>query len=127
MRCDVKKVLTLILTLLILSSIAVYAAEIPEDRQLPLLVDDADILSVSEENALLSLLGRVSLDTGCDVAVVTVDSLGRKSAQAYADDFYDYNGYGSGDGDDGILLLVAMDEREWTFSTYGTLIRAIPN
>ena len=38
---------------------------------------------------------------------------------AYADDFYDYNGYGYGDSRDGILLLISMEERDWRISTCG--------
>ncbi|MBQ3140672.1 MAG: TPM domain-containing protein [Clostridia bacterium] len=98
------------------------AATIPAERQLPRLVDDADLLTDSEETALLSLLDDISTRQQCDVAVVTVDSLDGKSAQAYADDFYDYNGYGMGPGDDGLLLLVAMNDREWHITTYGLAI-----
>ncbi len=41
-----------------------------------------------------------------------------KDAQRYADDYYDYNGYGP----DGILLLLVMDTREWVISTSGTVM-----
>lgn len=122
-----KKIISLVLIVLTLSVTTVYAAEIPEERQLPRVVDRADILSSYEEAALTSLCDEISEEVQCDVAVVTVQSLGGKSAQAYADDFYDYNGYGMGYGDDEILLLLAMDEREWAFTTYGLAIRAIPN
>lgn len=99
-------------------------ASIPEDRQLPRLVDDADLLSDTEEAQLLSLLDEISQRQNCDVAIVTVDSLDGKSATEYADDFYDYNGYGMGDRDDGILLLVSMEYRDWAISTYGFGITA---
>lgn len=97
---------------------------IPEERQLPRLVDNADILTDSEEEALLSQLDEISERQECDVAVVTVNSLEGKDVTAYADDFYDYNGYGMGSGDDGILFLVSMGEREWAISTYGFGITA---
>ncbi len=104
---------------LLLSFVVSADGEIPEERQLPLLVDDADLLSESEESRLLSKLTSLSEKLRCEIAVVTVDSLGGKSAQAYADDFYDYNGYGYGEGDDGMLFLISMGEREWAISTYG--------
>ena len=125
MRCAVKKIISIIIVTLMLSLSAVRAEQV--GRLLPLLVDDADILTDSEENVILNLLESVSEDIECEVAVVTVDSLDGKSAQAYADDFYDFYGYGTGSGDDGILFLLAMDEREWAFTTYGIAIRAIPN
>jgi len=92
---------------------------IPEDRQLPLLVDDANLLTDSEEATLLALLEDISTRQECDVAIITVDSLGNKSSEAFADDFYDYNGYGYGPDDDGILFLISMEERDWAISTFG--------
>jgi uncharacterized protein len=44
-----------------------------------------------------------------DVVIVTVNSLGGKSPMEFADDYYDDNGYRA----DGILLLVAMDSRDY--------------
>ena len=110
----------LLIVLSFLLSFAVSAeAEIPEERQLPLLVDDADLLSDFEESLLLNKLTSLSEKLRCEIAVVTVDSLGGKSAQDFADDFYDYNGYGYGSDDDGVLFLISMGEREWAISTYG--------
>ena len=53
------------------------------------------------------------------MAIVTISSLDDRSVEEYADDFYDYNGYGFGDDADGILLLVSMDTREWAINTTG--------
>ena len=58
------------------------------------------------------------------MAVVTVDSLEGKTSQDYADDFYDYNGYGYGKDDDGILLLISMEDRDYAITTYGFGITA---
>ena len=81
--------------------------------------DKADLLSEAEEEALLTKLDSISQKNMFDVAVVTVKSLEGKDVQAYADDYYDYNGYGMGSGFDGILLLVGADERQSAMSTYG--------
>lgn len=116
--------MTLILCLLVGVPASAEEKTISEERQLPRLVDEADILTASEEEALLDQLDEVSERQECDVAVVTVDSLEGKDATAYADDFYDYNGYGMGTGDDGILFLVSMEEREWAITTYGFGITA---
>jgi len=101
------------------------AAAIPEERQLPRLWDDADILSDAEEKELTEQLDEISERQSFDVVVVTVGSLEGKSAQSYADDFYDYNGYGMGAADDGALLLVSMTTREWHISTNGFGITAL--
>lgn len=87
------------------------------------LVDSADLLYESEEEEVLAILDEISTRQQFDVVIVTVDSLSGKTAQAYADDFYDYNGYGIGSEKDGALLLISMETREWHVSTsgYGTV------
>ncbi len=100
------------------------SSPIPQQRLLPRLTDQADLLTDSEEDALLMELNEISERQQCDVAVAIVNSLEGKTATAYADDFYDYNGYGMGDGDDGILLLISMENREWAITTYGFAITA---
>ncbi len=95
------------------------------DRTLSLLVDDAWLLDTSESDSLRSELEAISERLQVEVAVVTVDSLGGKSAMSYADDFYDDNGYGWGEGDDCVLLLVAMDEREYHITTHGFALNAL--
>lgn len=108
------------LFLCIISAFPVFAADM-----LPRLVDDADLLSDSEEEALLEELDEISERQQVDIVVVTVNSLGGTSPRDYADDFFDYNGYGFGDGRDGILFLISMEERDWYISTSGYGITAV--
>ena len=89
------------------------------------LVDNADLLTDSEENTILSKLDEISNRQQFDVVVVTVNSLDGKSPMQYADDFYDYNGYGFGADYDGVLLLVSMEDRDWYITTTGFGITAI--
>lgn len=91
------------------------ALPVMAQKVLPRLVDQADLLTDVEEAAVLSALDAVSENHGLDVVVVTADTLGGQSPMAYADDFYDYNGYAP----DGILLLVSMEDRDWWISTTG--------
>lgn len=91
---------------------------------LPRLVDGADLLSDSEEAELLSMLDEISERQMLDVVIVTTNTLEGKSPMAYADDFYDYNGYGFGSSYDGVLLLVSMEDRDWWISTCGYGITA---
>ncbi|MGN1479295.1 MAG: TPM domain-containing protein [Acutalibacteraceae bacterium] len=88
------------------------------------LVDNADLLNDGEETTLLAKLDEISERQRMDVVVVTVDSIGDKTPEAYADDFYDYNGYGIGGNHDGILLLVSMENRDWHITTTGYGITA---
>ncbi len=83
------------------------------------LVDDAGLLDQDEFKEVREDLDEVSEKWQFDVVVVTTDSLDGKTAEAYADDYFDYNGYGYGENKDGILFLVAMNDREWHMSTTG--------
>lgn len=89
----------------------------------PVVVDEADLLTPQEEETLRVTLEEKAQQLQMDVVVVTVDSLGGKSARSYADDYYDHNGYSP----DGILLLVSMGQREWYISTCGDAIHRITN
>ncbi len=102
----------------------VYLA-IPVGASLPLVVDEADLLTAEEERELEDWLGEQSDVAGGDLVVLTVDSLEGSTAQTYADDYFDYMGYGRGDRWSGALFLVAMDERQWAISTCGTVFDAM--
>lgn len=112
---------TLFILILCLTSLIAFPAF--ADRELPLLVDDADLLSASEERSLNSRLERISEEQECEVAIVTVYSLDGKTPTEYADDFFDYNGYGYGVNDDGILLLVIMEYLDVAITTHGYAIK----
>ena len=112
-------ILSLMLVIPVFAEGTTAAANIPADRQLPLLVDNAGVLSDEQASALLKKLEEKSAEVECDFAVVTVTSLDGKNIADYADDFYDYNGYGYGDDDDGLLLLISTADRQWWITTYG--------
>lgn len=88
------------------------------------LVDDAGLLAADEETALADKLDTVSEKWQCDVAIVTVDTLGDKTATEFSDDYFDYNGYGMGDNGDGVMLVISMENRDWAVSTHGFGIKA---
>ncbi len=127
------KFLTLLLTVMTVLAVSVQGtspmpSEIPEDRTLPLLVDDAGLLTSGEASELNRALDEISERQEMEIAVITVPELpDGYTAQSYADDIYDYYGYGYGEDDDGILLLLSMGEREWAVTTYGYGITAFPD
>ena len=92
-----------------------------------LLFDYAGMLSGDEADSIAAALEDASREYGMTVAILTVDSLDGKSAEEYADDFYDDNGLGEGENCDGLLLLVSMGERKWHISTKGYAIYAFPD
>ena len=96
---------------------------IPATRQKERLVDQADLLSSTEETAILSKLNDLSEKQRCNVAILTVDSHSG-SIEAFADDYFDYNGFGADYNDTGILFVLSMETREWAISTSGDGIPA---
>lgn len=93
------------------------------ERLLPLVVDNADVLTDEEEAYFLERCQAFTDEYKCEIAIVTITDLEGKTAQEYADDFYDYNGYGYGENKDGLLCLYLDGEegqRNATLTTSGT-------
>ena len=107
--------LCLLLFLLVISLVLpVYA-----DFQNPSIVDDAEYLMQSELSYLSKELDKVREKYSFEVAIYTESDMTSDIAQASADDIYDYNGYGVGENDDGIMLYICRDTREYHFTTHG--------
>lgn len=104
----------IIIAVLILTSFTnIFAAEHMR------IVDDADLLSDAQEKDLLSYIDKVSEQFKFDLVIVTVNSLNGKTATEFADDFFDFNGYGYGADKDGALFLISIEDRDWSVSTCG--------
>lgn len=106
-----KRVHTLILCFLMIISLV-----LPVSAAEPaLVVDQAGLLTDYEIRDLTNTLESIRDTWDLDVVILTVENLGGFDATPYADDYYDYNGY----GEDGILLLVSVQDRQWAVSTAG--------
>lgn len=119
-----KKILSCImLSILVISLMAINVSA--ETKPLRL-VDEADLLSESEETKILSRLDELSETYKYDIVILTQKSIGKKSERAFADDYYDNNGYGFGEDFTGLLLLITFDEEGgiWYISTCGEAINA---
>lgn len=96
---------------------------LPVGAASPRLADEADLLSAQEEQALLEQLDAISEKHGIDVAVVTADTYdGYYSANSFADHYFLDRGYGQGEGKDGVIMAVFVDDREFAVSTHGSAI-----
>jgi uncharacterized protein len=92
---------------------------------LPLVVDDAALLSADEESALSAEAQRLSDAYQMDVVILTAQRLGGKTPRDYAADYFDYNGYGRGPSHDGVMLMLSMEDRDWFILTTGRGINAV--
>ena len=86
---------------------------------MPSVIDNADILSESEEEELIAMLDGIREQYKMDVAVFTDPIMSGDTVTEAADDIFDYYFYGIGKGDDGILLYISQDPREYWFTTHG--------
>lgn len=117
-----KRVFCLILALMLMLGLSIPAFA---ENDWPKVMDEAGLLT-DEERADLEERAQIIASTyGMDVVIVTNESLDGKTATEYADDYFDYNGYGLGAKESGTLLLVSMGERDWAISTKGDAIQAV--
>ncbi len=115
----------ILLTMILLALCVVLPASAEDGNHPDRVVDDADLLSDAEEATLRERLNEISTRLDFDVVVVTTSDLDGKSPMAYADDYYNYGGYGMGKNSDGILFLryINGNEKEVWISTCGSGIR----
>jgi len=111
-----KRIFLCLLLLLVVTSfvLPVYA-----DFQNPSIVDEAGYLMQSELASLSKELDKVREKYDFEIAIYTESDMTSGSAQASAYDIYNYKGYGAGEDDDGILLYICSDTREYHFITHG--------
>lgn len=81
--------------------------------------DFANLYSGIQEETLYSNIVKYIENYDLDLAVVTINNNPKTSAEAYAQDFYDYNDFGIDDSYDGVLFLIDMDNREFYMVTNG--------
>ena len=111
-----KRFFSLLLLLLLASSIAL---PVNAKFQNPSIVDEAGYLMQSELAELSEQLNKVREKYNFEVAIYTESDMTSDTAEASADDIYDYQGYGAGENDDGIMLYICSDTREYHFTTHG--------
>lgn len=90
------------------------------DGDMEYAVDSAEVLTRDELETLKYKLAQISDENNIDVGIVTVEYLDGKTAQEFANDLFEQNKFGKGENRDGILLLVATEDREWAMSTHGS-------
>lgn len=115
-----RKILSSLLILMLMLSLCITA--FATDPGAPWVVDNAGLLSDDELYSLTDNIRLLRDELELDIIIVTTNSTGSVNVQAYADDFYDENGYGYGDTNSGILLLLDMGSRQWYMSTCGEAI-----
>ena len=118
-----KKIAPWFMLVIIISSCLLTPLPVAATLDTSLKVYDGAGLFNAEQIATLSKTAQeISKQQQIDLVIVTVNSTEGKSAMAYADDFYDYNGFGYGPNASGLLLLIDMEERILWITTTGEAI-----
>lgn len=89
----------------------------------PPIIDEAGYLTQSQLAELTQKLEVIRQKYNFEVAVVTESEMSGYDAMESADDIYDYHGYGAGANDDGILLYICRDVREYWITTHADGLR----
>lgn len=89
------------------------------------LYDDADLLTDSEELALMERMEAAGAAYQVEFVIVTTDTLDGYSSDSFAEYLYDELVSDYGLGYDGVLLLVAMEERDYSILSNGSCAAAI--
>ncbi|MDX1740414.1 MAG: TPM domain-containing protein, partial [Rhodothermales bacterium] len=75
-------------------------------------VDEAGVLSASAEREITTLLREQEIETGNQLAVLTIRSLGAMAVEEYALEVARTWQLGTEQNDNGVLFLLAIDDRE---------------
>lgn len=120
----------LICTFLVMGSMAVWADQTGAVSGQPRVFDQAGLFSETEIIQLEEKIAQCRKSTKMDVVIVSAYADGERSAEEYADNYYDYGGFGAGKKASGVLLLYYMDGPgqpggECYISTAGTMINML--
>ena len=111
---------SVILILLILLSTLPVVAAVDYPQLTGFVTDDADMIDPVYEAKITELAKNIEGATTVEIAVVTVESLEGESREVYAVKLFEQAGIGKKDKDNGLLILVAKQERKYRFEVgYG--------
>ncbi len=110
-----KKILWILVSVMMLSLTAVSASAVQY------VYDNGNILTDSEEAYLESLAESEGAKYGISIVILTEDGIGGADPMMYAADFYDDGGF----LDDGVILFLEMEERDWQVVNTGMMMNVI--
>ena len=108
-----------LVTLLIALALPGIALASDDVRNTPRFTDEVGLLSESQVSELTAKLDEISVRHQFDVVVTIAYSLDGKNPRVFAADFYENQGFGYGENGDGIILMLAMEHRDFAFATKG--------
>lgn len=104
-------VLSLLILLSLFAAFTVSATGFQQfhDGNAPRIVDNARLFSEEFKHSFLAKIKTVQDELQTDFVIVTTKDLEGKYIREYADDYYDYHGYGIGNKFSGTLMVIYID------------------
>ena len=122
----IRKIVSMILAMMLSVSLAMgVSASWEGSPQEIFLIDDADLLTESQETDLTRKLADASAAYDAQFIIVTVPDAGGWDVATFTDLVYDTVGFGFGEHKDGVMLLICMDPREYQILSNGYVGMAI--
>lgn len=110
----------LILIIMILSVATATASGASYPQLTGFVTDNANMIDSSYEAQITALAKQIEEKTTVEIAVVTVESFEGESKEMYAVNLFQQAGIGKADKDNGLLILVSKQDREYRFEVgYG--------
>lgn len=117
--------------ILILFALALFLVPIVSAITYPTLngyvTDNANIIDADYKQKITDLADKINKETTVEIAVLTVESLEGDSPENYALQTFRQNGVGKKDNNNGLLILVAKNERKYKFEVGYGLEGTIPD
>ena len=122
-----KKLFLFVFFCLLLMPYTVYA-EIPDKPTNNIyIVDNANVISKSTKNELQALGQELKKDTGAQIVVVTIKNLDGQTIEEFSNSLFNNWGIGSKKDNNGILFLVAPNDRQMRLEIGSGLEGRIPD
>ena len=116
-------ILCAVITVLVLAPYMTLAAQslkrVTQEESLPRFTDDMGLLTAEQAFMLTETLNEISVRHRFDVVIAVVRRLDTREARLYAIDFFEDNGFGVSFNNNGAILLLAIEGRDFGFAAKG--------
>lgn len=120
MKLHTSKLAWAAIALMLAATLAARADNFKNFKPTGYVTDRAGVISAQTKAQLEAMCTELEQKTGAQMAIVTVESLDGEEIQPYANDLFKQFGIGQKKQDNGVMLLVAPNERKyWTEVGYG--------
>lgn len=105
----------------------VYAMDIPQPNSSFYVFDQADLISTSVELEIIEISETLEKESGAQIVVVTLDNLSGYDLEQYSVQLFREWGIGNVDKNNGVLIILAVEERDVRIEVGYGLEGAIPD